>query len=276
VAVPEAAGESGWWGRKVTWGANSVPSGSTAKFSNTSSATIATAPPSRCPLAPSPRACARCHHHTARTKDFSASLKRAGSFSTERRRARGSDNVRPVDPHSSLDPTRPALASLDDRGQATTQGRARLNAPHRLPTHRAPPRLLDQPTRRPRIEDQRGTRGDGPRIRCPLCQWKPRAEDRWFCSKCEKGHWNTFDTHGVCPVCAYRGNGPRVSGASNGPSMRIGTRRLTRVPDGARAPGQGAAEADRRRGRRAWAAGVGVGAREDHRPEGERPLRGRP
>lgn len=32
----------------------------------------------------------------------------------------------------------------------------------------------------------------GPRIRCPLCGWMPRNEDRWSCS-C--GHqWNTFDT----------------------------------------------------------------------------------
>jgi hypothetical protein len=38
----------------------------------------------------------------------------------------------------------------------------------------------------------------GPRIRCPLCDWSPRKEDKWFCS-C--GHmWNTFDTGGVCPV----------------------------------------------------------------------------
>ena len=38
-----------------------------------------------------------------------------------------------------------------------------------------------------------------PRIRCPLCGWSPRKEDKWFCS-C--GHeWNTFDTGGVCPAC---------------------------------------------------------------------------
>src|SRR4029077_18608594 len=37
------------------------------------------------------------------------------------------------------------------------------------------------------------------RIRCPLCGWSPRKDDRWSCScGCE---WNTFDTGGVCPAC---------------------------------------------------------------------------
>jgi hypothetical protein len=31
-----------------------------------------------------------------------------------------------------------------------------------------------------------------PRIRCPLCGWSPRKEDKWFCT-CGHG-WNTFDT----------------------------------------------------------------------------------
>ena len=31
-----------------------------------------------------------------------------------------------------------------------------------------------------------------PRIRCPLCGWSPRKEDRWFCA-CGN-EWNTFDT----------------------------------------------------------------------------------
>ena len=39
------------------------------------------------------------------------------------------------------------------------------------------------------------------RIRCPKCAWRPGRRDRWSCN-C--GHmWNTFDTHGVCPACAY-------------------------------------------------------------------------
>lgn len=42
----------------------------------------------------------------------------------------------------------------------------------------------------------------GPRIRCPLCGWTPRPDDRWSCT-C--GHsWNTFDTGGVCPECLYQ------------------------------------------------------------------------
>jgi len=37
------------------------------------------------------------------------------------------------------------------------------------------------------------------RIRCPLCAWEPRPEDRWGCvCFCV---WNTFDTGGVCPAC---------------------------------------------------------------------------
>jgi hypothetical protein len=38
------------------------------------------------------------------------------------------------------------------------------------------------------------------RIRCPCCNWQPRAHDRWQCS-CDH-IWNTFDTRGVCPACS--------------------------------------------------------------------------
>jgi hypothetical protein len=39
-------------------------------------------------------------------------------------------------------------------------------------------------------------------IRCPKCQWTPRAKNIWAC-KC--GHrWNTFDTRGLCPRCRYQ------------------------------------------------------------------------
>ena len=40
------------------------------------------------------------------------------------------------------------------------------------------------------------------KIRCPLCHWQPRKEDRWFCEPGCYHHWNTFDTAGVCPRCA--------------------------------------------------------------------------
>lgn len=42
----------------------------------------------------------------------------------------------------------------------------------------------------------------GPRIRCPRCGWRPRAQDRWMCH-CHHV-WNTFDTGGVCPGCLYQ------------------------------------------------------------------------
>jgi hypothetical protein len=43
---------------------------------------------------------------------------------------------------------------------------------------------------------------DRPRIRCPLCMWRPGAHDRWMCyCGCS---WNTFDTGGVCPDCGFR------------------------------------------------------------------------
>jgi hypothetical protein len=45
-----------------------------------------------------------------------------------------------------------------------------------------------------------GSGGGEGRIRCPLCRWEPRAEDRWLCTPCGYS-WNTFDTGGVCPGC---------------------------------------------------------------------------
>lgn len=47
-----------------------------------------------------------------------------------------------------------------------------------------------------------GSKNRKRRIRCPKCQWQPRAEDRWSCS-CGFV-WNTFDTAGICPSCAYQ------------------------------------------------------------------------
>jgi|SRR5580700_556140 hypothetical protein len=42
----------------------------------------------------------------------------------------------------------------------------------------------------------------GPRIRCPKCNWSPRATDRWICI-C-RHLWNTFDTGGICPACLHQ------------------------------------------------------------------------
>src|ERR1700758_3987821 len=51
------------------------------------------------------------------------------------------------------------------------------------------------------LEEDKSHDSSGSRIRCPLCGWSPRKEDKWFC---ECGHsWNTFDTGGVCPVCLF-------------------------------------------------------------------------
>ena len=49
------------------------------------------------------------------------------------------------------------------------------------------------------VEDASNGGAGGPRIRCPKCNWSPRAEDLWLC-KCGF-MWNTFDTGGVCPAC---------------------------------------------------------------------------
>jgi hypothetical protein len=58
-------------------------------------------------------------------------------------------------------------------------------------------RLLFKETERSRdVSDKHG------KIRCPKCGWQPSRSDRWMC-KCEH-LWNTFDTRGVCPACAYQ------------------------------------------------------------------------
>jgi hypothetical protein len=51
--------------------------------------------------------------------------------------------------------------------------------------------------------DKVSSRGPGgPRIRCPKCNWSPRAWNRWMCI-C-RHVWNTFDTGGICPACLYQ------------------------------------------------------------------------
>lgn len=45
----------------------------------------------------------------------------------------------------------------------------------------------------------------GPRIRCPLCRWRPRRRDHWLCTFEGCGMaWNTFQTRGVCPRCSHQ------------------------------------------------------------------------
>jgi hypothetical protein len=40
------------------------------------------------------------------------------------------------------------------------------------------------------------------RIRCPLCRWTPERRHRWQC-RCGCV-WNTFETRGRCPQCAFK------------------------------------------------------------------------
>ena len=52
------------------------------------------------------------------------------------------------------------------------------------------------------LEQEKSRDPSGTRIRCPLCGWSPRKEDKWFCT-CGY-EWNTFDTGGVCPACLHQ------------------------------------------------------------------------
>jgi hypothetical protein len=55
------------------------------------------------------------------------------------------------------------------------------------------------PRERPGDAAEERLEPSGPRIRCPVCGWMPRKDDRW---SCECGYsWHTFDTGGVCPAC---------------------------------------------------------------------------
>ncbi|GAB4404346.1 MAG: hypothetical protein OHK0053_29830 [Microscillaceae bacterium] len=40
------------------------------------------------------------------------------------------------------------------------------------------------------------------KIYCPKCEWEPRPDDLWWCSKCSH-EWHTFDTQGQCPNCKF-------------------------------------------------------------------------
>jgi hypothetical protein len=51
------------------------------------------------------------------------------------------------------------------------------------------------------------------RIRCPRCEWQPRASDQWVCWSSDGPEppfdacgtaWNTFATRGRCPGCAHQ------------------------------------------------------------------------
>ena len=42
-----------------------------------------------------------------------------------------------------------------------------------------------------------------PEIYCPVCTYRPRAEDRWMCTTECGTVWHTFWTGGVCPGCGH-------------------------------------------------------------------------
>jgi hypothetical protein len=52
------------------------------------------------------------------------------------------------------------------------------------------------------LEQEKCDEPCGPPIRCPLCGWSPRKEDKWFCER--DNEWNTFDTGGICPACLHQ------------------------------------------------------------------------
>jgi len=52
------------------------------------------------------------------------------------------------------------------------------------------------------LDQEKSHDPSGSRIRCPLCGWSPRKEDKWLCT-CGN-EWNTFDTGGVCPACLHQ------------------------------------------------------------------------
>jgi hypothetical protein len=43
-----------------------------------------------------------------------------------------------------------------------------------------------------------------PEIYCPKCEYRPIAEDRWWCVPSCNTSWHTFWTGGVCPGCGYK------------------------------------------------------------------------
>jgi len=72
------------------------------------------------------------------------------------------------------------------------------------------------------LDQDKSHEPSGPRIRCPLCGWSPRKEDKWSCT-CGY-EWNTFDT-GECALPAFtNGLRPSASRAANGRRIRIGMR----------------------------------------------------
>lgn len=70
------------------------------------------------------------------------------------------------------------------------------------------------------LEEEKSHDSSGARIRCPLCGWSPRKEDKWFCT-CGN-EWNTFDTGGVAQRACTSGLRPSACHVAAGRHIRIG------------------------------------------------------
>jgi hypothetical protein len=60
---------------------------------------------------------------------------------------------------------------------------------------------------------RRATSARPGRIRCPVCQWQPKRNSRWYCLAMGAPEffdggcgsvWNTFETAGRCPGCKHQ------------------------------------------------------------------------
>ena len=70
-----------------------------------------------------------------------------------------------------------------------------------------------KPAEVPKTTTTREKANEFDRIRCPLCQWHPKASSRWYCGDCDYPEdffegcgtaWNTFTTRGLCPRCSHQ------------------------------------------------------------------------
>lgn len=82
--------------------------------------------------------------------------------------------------------------------------------------------LTDTPTILPDRDVERERGSSGSRIRCPLCGWSPRKDDRWFYA-CGY-EWNAFESGGVCPACLHQWTETQYLFCIDGRRIRLGTR----------------------------------------------------
>lgn len=59
------------------------------------------------------------------------------------------------------------------------------------------------PPRKPQLERPKPAPAPPmPGVSCPSCEWQPARDSMWKCGACD-WRWNTFATHGRCPVCNH-------------------------------------------------------------------------